>query len=136
MTGIDTNVLVRFLTNDDAAQSPLAQSLIDCFTSQKPGFISIIALVETVWVLADLYGHGRDGIALVVQNLLELEDINLQERDLIWRSLRLFLSSKADFSDCVVCLLGADSGCEVTVTFDRQAAKLPGFRLLSARKPQ
>ena len=136
MTGLDTNVLVRYLANDDPAQTPLAQNLINSFTSQEPGFISLVSLVETVWVLTGVLGYNRTAAGKAVETLLEAEDIRMQYPDLVWRALRQFRTSNADFSDCIIGALGADSGCEVTVTFDRQAAKLPGFRLLSARKPQ
>ena len=135
MTGLDTNVLVRYLANDDSAQTPVAQQLINSFTSQEPGFIPLVSLVETVWVLTGVLGYNKTETARAVQILLEAEDVRVQESDLVWRSLRQFRVSNADFADCVIGALGTDAGCEATVTFDRQAAKLPGFRLLSARKP-
>lgn len=136
MTGIDTNVLLRYLKGDDSAQSPSARSLIESFTSQEPGFVSIVCLVETAWVLSSLFGYTRDETGDVIEKLLGMEDLRVQSLDLVWRSLRQYRFSKADFADCVIGTLGADAGCDATFTFDRQAAKLPGFRLLGARKLQ
>ena len=136
MIGLDTNVLVRYLAGDDPTQSPLARALVASLTSQDPGFVSLVALAETAWVLSRKLDRNRMEVALVLERLLETERLHIQEQDLVWRALRQFRSSNADFSDCIIGALGADSGCAVTVTFDRQAAKLPGFRLLSARKPQ
>ncbi len=136
MIGLDTNVLVRYLTKDDALQSPLALELIDSFTSQKPGFVSLVSLVETVWVLTDVLGYNRTDMAQVIETLLGSDDIHIQQADLVWRCLRQYRDSKVDFSDCVIGVLGTEAGCETTVTFDRQAAKLPGFRLLGSRNLQ
>lgn len=136
MTGLDTNVILRYLVGDDAVQTPEARELIESFNSQHPGFISVVSLVETVWVLSGVLGFDREKVASGVETLLEAEDIRVQEHELLWRSLRQYRASKADFADCVIGALGADAGCDVTYTFDRQAAKLPGFRLLGARSLQ
>ena len=131
MIGLDTNVLVRYLAQDEKTQSALASRLIEReLTPEAPGFVSLIALVETVWVLESCYGCTRADVTAVIERLLRVKQLKIQEAETAWRALRLFVSGKADFSDCLIERLGHAHNCLHTATFDKTAAKFAGMKLL------
>jgi predicted nucleic-acid-binding protein len=132
MIGIDSNVLVRYLAQDDARQSAQASRWMESFTAQAPGFVSILTLAETLWVLQDLYARNRDDIAVVVEALLQTAGVIVQMPDLVWQALRGFESSRADFADHLIERIGAAAGCTSTLTFDKVAARDAGMRLVPA----
>jgi predicted nucleic-acid-binding protein len=130
MIGLDTNVLVRYLAQDDAQQSARASALIESLTLEEPGYVTQVALVEIVWVLSSLYAAGRDEIAKVVEGLLRTRELQLEAAETVWKALRSFASSKADFADCLIERACHDAKCEYTATFDAKAAKSAGLRLI------
>lgn len=131
MIGLDTNVLVRYIVQDDKSQSASASRLIEReLSAEVPGFVSLIVLVELVWVLESCYGCTRTDIATVVERLLRVKQISVQDAETAWRALRQFISGKADFSDCLIERLGHAHGCQHTSTFDKAAAKYAGMKLL------
>jgi predicted nucleic-acid-binding protein len=130
--GLDTNVLVRYLTQDDAKQSPIATRLMEkTLSTVEPGFISMVALAEVVWVLVSLYSIDRAGVAEVVSGLLTTEQLRLESAELIWRAKRRYERSKADFSDALIAECAVAAYCKRAVTFDRTAAATSGFELLT-----
>ena len=131
LTGLDTNVLVRYLMQDDAAQSALATRCIESLRPDAPGFVSSIALVELNWVLATAYRLSREQVAQACEALLSAREIIVQDAETAWRALRLFRSSTADLADCLIERGGVAAGCEHTVTFDRGAARDCGMILLT-----
>ncbi len=131
MIGIDTNVIVRYLAQDDARQAAAATQLIEGgLSAEKRGFISIVTLAEVVWVMSSNYRASRTAIADIVEGLLTAPQLMMERADVLWRALKAYRDSKADFSDAVIVELGAEAGCSKTVTFDRQAAAHPGFEAL------
>ena len=131
MIGLDTNVVVRYLAQDDVRQAAAATRLIEgTLTAEARGFISIVTLAEVVWVMGSIYRVTRAAVADIVEGLLTAPQLAVERSDVIWRSLRAYRASKADFSDAVIVELGRDAGCSKTVTFDRQAAAHPGFAAL------
>jgi predicted nucleic-acid-binding protein len=129
--GLDTNVIVRYLAQDDARQAAIATRLIEgALSAEARGFVSIITLAEVVWVMTSNYRAARTAVADIVEGLLTAPQLAIEKADVIWRALRAFRESKADFSDAVIVELGRDAGCAKTVTFDRQAAAHPGFEAL------
>ena len=130
MIGLDTNVLVRYLAQDDARQSAQASRLIESFTPEQPGYVSVLTLAETIWVLEDVYGAGRERIVEVVETLLQTHSIVVGFADLVWQALARFRSGKADLADHLIERLGAKGGCSVTMTFDRAAARDAGMKLV------
>ncbi len=131
MIGIDTNVIVRYLAQDDARQAAAATRLIEGgLSAEKRGFISIVTLAEVVWVMSSNYRASRTAIADIVEGLLTAPQLMMERADVLWRALKAYRDSKADFSDAVIVELGAEAGCSKTVTFDRQAAAHPGFEAL------
>ena len=132
MIGLDTNVLVRYLVQDDKAQAAIATRLIEkTLTSQTPGFISLVALVEVVWVLESCYHCTRQEIAAIIERLLRVKQMRVQNAEVVWRAWRVFFASKADFADCLIEGVGHAHDCAQTVTFDKNAAVSAGMQLLS-----
>jgi len=129
LIGIDTNILVRYIAQYDPLQSPKATRLMEALSTETPGFVSLVALVELVWVLTGRYRSSRADIALIVETLLRTREIRIEQSDTVWKSVRLFASSKADFADCLIERSGYDAQCDYTATFDIVAAKTVGMRL-------
>ena len=131
MIGLDTNVLVRYLTQDDPKQAALANQLIEeRLTQEAPGFVSLVALVELVWVLEGAYDCDRAGIASVLQRILRAKPLVVERADAAWQAARQFATGKADFADCIIERSGHANDCAHTLTFDRLAAKDAGMVLL------
>jgi len=129
--GLDTNVIVRYLAQDDVRQAGIATRLIEgSLSAEARGFVSIVTLTEIVWVMSSNYRAARAAVADIVEGLLTAPQLAIEKSDVIWRALRAFRKSKADFSDAVIVELGRDTGCTKTVTFDRHAAAHPGFEML------
>ena len=131
MIGLDTNVIVRYLAQDDVRQAAMATRLIEgSLSTEARGFVSIVTLAEIVWVMSSNYRAARAAVADIVEGLLTAPQLAIEKADVIWRALRAFRESKADFSDAVIVELGRDAGCTKSVTLDRHAAAHPGFEML------
>ena len=131
MIGLDTNVVVRYLAQDDVRQAAAATRLIEgSLSAAERGFVWIVTLAEVVCVMSSNYRASRAAVADIVEGLLTVPQLMLERADVIWRALRAYRESKADFSDAVIVELGRDAGCSKTVTFDRHAAAHPGFEAL------
>ena len=132
MIGLDTNVVIRYLTQDDAKQAAVASRVFEHTLSiDNPGFIGHITLCEIAWVLADCYEADKARIRAVIEGLLGSKQIVVEEADLVWKALRSWEKSSADFSDALMGQALAARGCGRIVTFDKSAARLPGFELLA-----
>jgi predicted nucleic-acid-binding protein len=123
--GLDTNVLVRFLVQDDPDQARAAGVLIAGLTEADPGFVCREVLLELVWVLERAYGLARQG-------LLEARELVVEGGDRVAVAADRYRKGGAGFADQMVALAGQGAGCRETVTFDRKAAGLPGMRLVGA----
>ena len=130
MIGLDTNVLVRYIAQDDSKQSPKATRLIESLTVDAPGYVSIVSVVELVWVLTGCYALTRGEICEVLETLLRTKEIIVAHADTIWKALRLFKEGKADFADCLIERSANQAGCSYTTTLDRDAAKHCGMQLI------
>jgi len=130
MIGLDTNVLVRYIMQDETKQAPLAARLVESLSAQSPGFLPLVAVVELSWVLSSAYGLGRDQLVEAFEGVLRAKELVTERADLVWKALRAFQSANADFADCLIALSAASAGCEKTMTFDRAAAKTGGMTLL------
>lgn len=130
MIGLDTNVLVRYITQDDRRQAAKAARVIEEECSEThPGFVAAIVLVELVWVLDSCYGSGRAGIAAVLQRILRTKQLVVQDAETVWKAVRSFEAGKADFADCLIECIGSAYECDYTATFDKNAAST-GMRLI------
>lgn len=131
MIGLDTNVLVRYLVQDDASQSAAASALIRSFTPDSSGYISVTVLVETFWVLKRAYKLGHQEIARALIDLASTEDIVVEQSDLVRQAARQAAEGH-DFADALIALNGRERGCDYTATFDGKAVSLRGMRLLGS----
>jgi predicted nucleic-acid-binding protein len=128
MIGLDTNVLVRFLTMDDARQGPVASRFLK--SAGEPLFVNTIVLCELVWVLSAAYKLSKELIADAIEKLLLTEQLEIEESDLVWTALEDYRNNNVDFSDCLIGKKNEAQGCSRTVTFDRNLAKLKTFTTL------
>jgi predicted nucleic-acid-binding protein len=131
MTGIDTNILVRYFVKDDPHQTRLAVTFLRGRTPSDPGWVSLTALAELAWVLAYSYKRKRTEILQVIEMLLLSEDIVVESERIAMQALTIFRNGKADFPDCLICMLAKGAGCDRVFTFDRMSARDAGMELLS-----
>ncbi|WP_322054525.1 PIN domain-containing protein [Paraburkholderia bannensis] len=130
MIGLDTNVLVRYFAQDDPVQARKATALIESLTAEQPGYITHVALIETVWVLARAYDLGREEVVHVIETVLRARELIVEAAETVWKAVRLYAASSADFADCLIERSCHDAQCEYTATFDSKAAKTAGMRLI------
>jgi len=132
MIALDTNVLVRFLVQDDPVQSPIATRLIGKLTEDTPGFVSREVLVELVWVLERAYGHGREAVAEALDGLLASVELQIEEANDVASALDLYRRQGFGLGDLMIASAGRRAGAKCLLTFDRKAARLPNVQLLEA----
>jgi len=131
MIGLDTNVLVRYMAQDDPIQAKIATDLIERrLTESDPGFISIVAMTETAWVLERVYGLSGAEIARAIERTLQTDVLVVESEQEIFTATVALREGRGSFADALIAALGARAGCSATVTFDRRALRLPGFELL------
>lgn len=134
MIAIDTNVLVRFLTQDDPEQGAIARRLFSDLSLDNPGFISREVMVELVWVLERAYRYTRAEIATALEGLLAAAELELEASDDIGASLYTYRDQGFGFADLMIAAAARRAGAEHLVTFDRKAARLPGVELLGTQR--
>jgi predicted nucleic-acid-binding protein len=131
MIGLDTNVVVRHLAQDDPIQSPSATELVERrLTEANPGFISVVAMVETVWVLERAYRLADHDIAVAIERLLQAETIIVENEQEVFTAMIALKEGRGSFADALIAALGVKAGCSHTLTFDRKALRLAGFELI------
>jgi len=132
LIGLDTNVVVRYLVQDDKTQSAIATQFIEkSLTSEEPGYINQITLCEIVWVLQRSYGVTKPQLQAIIEGLITTKQFLVENVEAAWKALRAFNNNNADFCDALIAQVSIFSGCIHTVTFDKKAGALPGFELLS-----
>ena len=131
MTGLDTNILVRYLTHDHPLQTAAAQRLVRSLSPDAPGFVSMVVIVELIWVLQAAYGFEKTEIEQVLETLLRSQELIVERAEIVSQALRIFRTSRADFSDGLIERCANAAGCDQTVTFDRRASTSLGMRLLA-----
>lgn len=131
MIGLDTNVLVRYFVQDDEVHSALASKLIEESVSvSNPGYITLISLIEVVWVLESCYSINKSNLCTMIRMVLETKQFLVEQSDSCYRALKLFEEGNGDFSDALIVTCSKDAGCVETITFDKKA-KFVGMTLLS-----
>ena len=129
MIALDTNVLVRYLVQDDPEQAALACRLMeDVLTPAEPGFVSLVVVAELSWVLARSYGCPTSQIAQIVSELAASETIQIERAAVVTAVLR---GPRETLADSLIHEIGRAHGCAWTATFDRRFARLNGVRLLA-----
>ncbi len=130
MIGLDTNILLRWLLDDDSAsgQSDAARIILE---SNETFFVNNIVLAETVWVLRNKAGQSRKVIETIVLRLIASANVEMESENTVHRALDAFVGGKADFADYLIAEVNAAAGCSTTLTFDRKAAQHPSFSRLT-----
>jgi len=129
MIALDTNVIVRFLVEDDRRQASRARSLIrNATTSKTPLYVSDIVFCEVVWVLDSAYGFGRDEIVSTLRRLLQARNLKFRSASQIAEALEAYSSGPGDFADYLIREQACEAGCDVVATFDGALLSQPGFR--------
>jgi predicted nucleic-acid-binding protein len=125
MIGLDTNVLVRYLAQDDPAQAALATRLIERQLSERePGFIGLVVLVETCWVLKRLYGATAAELRDTVRDLLDTRQFVIEQRTVVLRAVARLGDGAGDLADALIAEGAAEAGCARTVTFDKHGTRM------------
>jgi len=131
MIGLDTNILIRYLTQDDPAQSAKATDILERrLTANNSGFISVVTMAEIVWVLDRAYRLTSREIAAIVERLLQVEVLSIEHEQEVFTALVALKQGRGSFSDALIAELGARAGCSRTLTFDRKAARIPGSEIV------
>ncbi len=130
MIGLDTNVLVRYLVEDDPAQASKAAQLIETrCTEDSPGFVNRVVLCELVWVLESAYDYPRATVAATLESLLRAAELEVDAADAARPALTAYRSRGVDFSDALIGRLNRNAGCDGTAGFDKAAAEPDDFFL-------
>jgi predicted nucleic-acid-binding protein len=131
MIGLDSNILVRYLAQDDPVQSARATELIEQrLTEDDPGFISVVAIAEIVWVLERAYGFAGGAIAAAVERMLQADALVVESEHEVFTAVVALKEGLGSFADALIGALGEKAGCARTLTFDRKALHLPNFKAL------
>lgn len=129
MIAVDSSVLVRYLAQDDPDQGHIAASFMEeLLSADAPGYISIVVLIETIWVLPRTHRLEDVHIAAAIQDLISASQFRVEGRGVVEQVLR---SGSRDLPDRIIHELGRRAGCNETVTFDRRYARIEGVRLLT-----
>ena len=131
MIGLDTNLLLRYLAQDDPTQSRRATEIIEHrLTEQEPGFVSLVCILEVVWVLKSLFKRSPQQIANDIEMLLAADTLDVQNEQEVYSAVVALRNGTGTFEDALIGSLGIWRGCSATLTFDEDAAKrLHGFQL-------
>jgi predicted nucleic-acid-binding protein len=132
MIGLDTNVLVRHIMQDDPVQSPKATRIIERKLSEDlPGFISLATMLETAWVLENAFGLSKKQLALAIERMLQTSTFVIQNEREVHTAMMIFERGQGSFDDALIGALGLWAGCTSTLTFDKKASRLHGFELIA-----
>jgi predicted nucleic-acid-binding protein len=130
MIGLDTNVLVRYLAQDDPVQSRRATEIIERrLTNENPGFVGVVAMTETVWVLDRAYGLSDEDIVAAIERMLQADVLVVEREQQVFAAMTALEEGLGSFADALIAALGANAGCSATLNFDRRALRLPDFEL-------
>jgi predicted nucleic-acid-binding protein len=130
LRGIDSNILLRLLTEDDPEQLLLANRLKANSDGAGVLFVNVIVILEIIWVLRRRYRMTQSEVLVAIDNLIVSRDIELEDQGTVIDALVRAGELNVDFADCLIALRNQQLGCEITFTFDRKAARLSEFRLL------
>ena len=132
MIGLDTNVLVRYIMQDDPKQSPKASKLIESLDGDNPGYITHVCVIELYWVLTSCYELTGEQVTQALEAILRTKQLMVERADQVMRAMQVFAQAKgkADFADCLIERSASSAGCTQTMTFDIGAYKHAGMTLV------
>jgi predicted nucleic-acid-binding protein len=129
MIGLDTNILVRYLAQDDPVQSPQATDIIESRLSERNlGFLSVVVMAETAWVLERAYGLSEGEIAAAIERVLQTDMLVVESEQQVFAAAIALKEGRGSFADALIGALAAKAGCAAILTFDQRALRLPGFQ--------
>ena len=131
MTGLDTNVLLRFFAQDDQRQSPLADAAMASLTIENPGWVGLATVLEFVWAMSKKMRFAKAVVCDALDRLLMLETIVVEHDATVASAVQRFRSTRADFADCLIAISAQAAGCTKTLTFDEIAARDAGMELIN-----
>ena len=130
MHGLDTNILIRYLTRDDLLQFRKATEIIERrLTPDEPGFVSLVTVAETVWVLESVYEFTGPEVAAGIERMLQADTLIIQNEQEVFTAAQVLKSGRGAFADALIGALGEWAGCDKTLTFDKKARRLKGFEV-------
>jgi predicted nucleic-acid-binding protein len=131
MIGLDTNLLLRYLAQDDPLLSHRATEIVEQrLTEQERVFVSLVSILEVVWVLKSLFKRSRQEIANDIEMLLAADTLEIQNEQEVYFAVVALRNGAGTFEEALIGSLGVWRGCSATWTFDEDAAKrLHGFQL-------
>jgi predicted nucleic-acid-binding protein len=119
MKGLDTSILIRYLTQDDPIQSLRANEIVDRkLSSDAPGFVSLVTIAEVAWVLSSRYEATGQEIATAIERILSSDRLEVQNEQQVYEAMVALKGGKGRFADALICALGIWAGCSSTLTFD------------------
>ena len=132
MKALDTNILVRFLVNDDKRMGAAARRLLETAHEQREHFLVLTpVLLELLWVLKSVYGLSREDILDALEALSLMPVLEFESADLVHDLIRNARAKSLDLADLLIGLCARDKGCQATLTLDRQAARSDLFQIIS-----
>jgi predicted nucleic-acid-binding protein len=133
MNGLDTNVLVRYMTQDHPAQAKVAEKEIEEARAKREKLvIQPLVLCELVWVLETGYNIRRPEMIQTLERILRTAEFEIIQKDTVWQALADYREGRGDFSDCYLGRANASTGVATTLTFDKELKGNPAFRVLTA----
>jgi predicted nucleic-acid-binding protein len=131
MKALDTNILARYLREDDPVQSKRAAHVIQRAVRQnEPLYLNHVVLCELVWILSAVYEHRKEEITTVIEALLLTGHFQLEDKSSVEAALEDYKRSNADFSDCLIGRRNRAAGSESTLTFDRGLKSIDTFEVM------
>ena len=129
--GLDTNVLIRFAVEDDEVQARAVRKLVDELESGSVFYVNLAVILQAVWTLRRFYKYSQEECLVFVEGLLEQRAVELDDHEVIGHALLDCRDTGSDFADAVIAQLNRHAGCQLTLTFDKNAARnIPGMELL------
>ena len=134
MPALDTNVLVRYIVQDDSGQLVVARRLIErCIAEGQPLYVPVTVTLELEWVLRARFGYAKDDVLQVLSNLFSAAELTFESERPLEVALQLYREGSAEFADCLHIALAAQAGEQPLWTFDKAAAKVAGAQLIRSR---
>lgn len=131
MTGLDTNVLLRFIAQDDERQSAIADAIMASLTESDPGWVGLATVLEFVWAMSKKMRIAKPLVCNALERLLMLDTVVVEQGIIVATAVQQFRMTRAEFADCLIAASARAAGCSRTVTFDRIAARDAGMELLA-----
>jgi len=130
--GIDTNVLIRLLVNDNPVQHKAVLKFGEGIDKNYAGFVTVISLVEMDWALRKQYGFTKGESVEAIRRIVRTRGVEIQSPDVVVRALQGVEDGDGEFADLMIAHLCLDAGCDHIVTLDKKAAaKIPAVALLA-----